>query len=144
MLSVQADSRRCPAIQSGTGSTSQLRQMIYVIDDDESVCRAIARLMKSAGLPVRTFVSPRAFLQSVRPTASDCLLVDVHMPEMGGLALQRQLKDSGMRPTIIFITGFDDDATRQTAHSQGAAGYFRKPFDDQALIDAIYFAMSPP
>ncbi len=114
--------------------------MIYVVDDDASICKAMTRLMKSAGLSVQTFTSAEAFLNSVQPTESDCLLVDVQMPGMSGLELQRQLVRSGIRVPVIFITAFDDDQVRQQARQGGAAGYFRKPFDDQALLDAIKFA----
>ncbi len=115
--------------------------MIYVIDDDTSVRRAMARLMKSVGLPALTFASGEEFLTSVQPTASDCLLLDAHMPGMSGLELQKKLTQSGTGTPIIFITAFDDDHTREQARRAGAAGYFRKPFDDQALLDAVYFAL---
>ena len=114
--------------------------MIFIIDDDASVCQATVRLMKSAGLPAQAFTSAEDFLQSIRPTTSDCLLVDIHMEGMSGLDLLRQLRYSNIQVPVIFITAFDDDQTRQEAQSVGAAGYFRKPFDDQALLDAIYFA----
>lgn len=117
--------------------------MIYIVDDDASICKAVTRLMNSAGLPVQAFPSAEAFLGAVEPTASDCLLLDVHMPGMSGIELQRQLKHSGVPVPVIFITAFDDDDAREQASRAGAAGYFRKPFDDQALLDAIYFATSP-
>lgn len=115
--------------------------MIYVIDDDTSVRKAMARLMKSVGLPARTFASGEEFLTSVQLTASDCLLLDAHMPGMSGLDLQEKLVQSGVGAPVIFITAFDDDQTREQARRAGAAGYFRKPFDDQALLDAVYFAL---
>jgi len=114
--------------------------VIYVIDDDASVCKAMTRLMKSAGLSVQTFASAEAFLSSAQPTESDCLLVDIQMPGMSGLELQRQLAHLGYHVPVIFITAFDDDQVRKQARQIGAAGYFRKPFDDQALLDAIKFA----
>ena len=116
--------------------------MIYVIDDDTSVRKAMERLMKSAGLPARTFSSGEEFLTSVQPTTSDCLVLDVHMPGMSGLELQKKLTQSGAAVPIIFITAVDDDQIREQARQAGAIGYFRKPFDDQALLDAIYFAVS--
>ena len=116
--------------------------MIYVIDDDASVCRAMTRLMHSAGLSVQTYDSAQEFLSSVQPTQSDCLLVDIQMPGMSGLELQRQLTRSGIHVPVIFITAFDDDQMREKAHYGGAAGCFRKPFDDQALLDAIKFTIT--
>ena len=118
--------------------------MIYVVDDDTSVCKALARLMKSAGLPVQAFASAEAFLSAVQPTDSDCLLVDIQMPGMSGLELQQRLTRSGIHAPVIFITAFDDDQVRKQARQGGAAGYFRKPFDDQALLDAIKFAVTRP
>lgn len=116
--------------------------MIYVIEDDESVRQATARLLRSAGLPVEPFASAEAFLRSVSPAAHDCLLVDIHLPGVSGLELHRQLKQGGCRAPVIFITALDDDLKRSEASSAGAAGYFQKPFDDQALLDAIQFALS--
>ncbi len=116
--------------------------VIYVIDDDASICMAVARLMKSAGLLVRTFASAEAFLSSVQPTQSDCLLVDIQLPGMSGLELQRELKKIGRHVPIIFITAYDDDQVREQARRGGAVGYFSKPFDDKALLDAIRFAVA--
>ena len=113
--------------------------MVFIIDDDVSVCKAMMRLMHSAGLSVQTFTSAQVFLSSVQPKESDCLLVDIQMPGMNGLELQRQLTRSGIRVPVIFITAFDDEQMRKQARQGGAAGYFRKPFDDQALLDAIRF-----
>ena len=113
---------------------------IFIVDDDISVCKATLRLMKSMGLSAQAFTSAKDFLQSSHPIASDCLLVDIQMPGMSGLELVRQLRDSGKSVPVIFITAFDDDLMRQEARSLGAVGYFRKPFDDQALLDTIYFA----
>ena len=115
--------------------------MIYVVDDDDSVRQATARLMKSAGLPVEMFASAEAFLQSVHPTTSDCLLLDIKLPGMSGLDLQRQLKQTGSKAPVIFLTAFDDGMNMNEACKIGAAGYFHKPFDDQALLDTINFAM---
>ena len=116
--------------------------MIYIIDDDAPICKAMTRLMKSAGLQVRAFSTAAAFLGAVEPTASDCLLLDIHMPGMNGIELQRHLQRAGIEVPIIFITAFDDEQAREQVSRAGAIGYFRKPIDDQALLDAIYFATS--
>ncbi len=115
--------------------------VIYVVDDDASICKAITRLLKSAGLSAQAFQSAEDFLRVVKVQSPDCLLLDIRMPEMNGLELQRQLTRSGIRIPVIFITAFDDDHTRQQAREAGAAGYFCKPFDDEALLDAIRFAV---
>ena len=112
------------------------------VDDDDSVRQAMARLMKSVGMPVASFASAEAFLQSAHPTSSDCVLLDIQLPGISGLELQRQLQRAGSKTPVIFITAFDDDDNVNEASKAGAAGYFRKPFDDQALLDAIRFALS--
>ena len=114
--------------------------MIYIVDDDAAVSKAMARLMKSAHLTAQTFASGEEFLASARPTSSDCVVLDVQMPGMTGLQVQEQLVRSDAGVPVIFITAFDDDEARETARRAGAVGYFRKPFDDQALLDAIAFA----
>ena len=115
--------------------------MIYVIEDDASVRRAIERLMASADLAATTFSSGEEFLASAKPGDRDCLVMDIHLGGMSGLQIQEQLADMGSRVPIIFITAFDDEATRGKAKRGGAHAYFRKPFDDQALLDAIQFSV---
>lgn len=111
--------------------------MIYLIDDDVSVRRALARLMASADLRAKTFASGEEFLATENPTEADCLVMDIHLGGMTGLQLQERLIAMGSNTPVIFITAFDDDATRSRAQQAGAQAYFRKPFDDQALLDAI-------
>ncbi len=115
--------------------------MIFIVDDDASVRTAIARLMASAGHQAQTFASAEEFLASSRPAESDCLVVDIHLGGMNGLELQRELAQADSRTPIIFITAFDSTEVRRKAKRAGADAYFRKPFDDQALLDAIYFAL---
>ena len=115
--------------------------MIFVIDDDSSVRTAIARLMASAGHQTETFVSAEEFLATNRPAESDCLVVDIHLGGMSGLELQRELAQADSITPIIFITAFDSAEIRRKAKQAGADAYFRKPFDDQALLDAIDFAL---
>ena len=115
--------------------------MIYVVDDDPSVRRGLGRLLKAAGFPARTFASGKEFLDHGKPTENDCLIVDVHMPGMNGLELLRVLSDDDIRVPVILMTGRDDDRARIEARRVGAVGFFRKPFDDQALIDTIEFAL---
>jgi two-component system response regulator FixJ len=98
-------------------------------------------LLKTAGFAVRAFASGREFFKNERPTESDCIIVDVHMPEMTGLEVQQALHDDGVGTPIIFITGRSDDNARIAARSTGAVGFFQKPFDDQAMIDTINFAL---
>lgn len=115
--------------------------MIFVIDDDVSVRRALARLMASADLRAKTFASGEEFLAAEDPSRADCLVMDIHLGGMTGLQLQEHLLAMGSNTPIIFITAFDDDATRIKAQQAGAQAYFSKPFDDQALLDAIEISL---
>ncbi len=111
--------------------------IIYVVDDDLSVRRALRRLIKSVGLVVETFPSAKAFLEHDRAAASDCLILDLRMPGMNGLELQAYLTASGAEIPIIFMTGYEDARARAQAMEEGAVDFFQKPFDDQLLLDAI-------
>lgn len=115
---------------------------IYIIDDDASVRRAMERLIRSAGMEVQTFASAHEFLdfESVNQTA--CMIVDITLQGMSGLELQKELRTRGSDLPVIFITGFDSPETREQAKKAGAAGYFRKPLDGQALLDTIKWALA--
>ena len=116
------------------------RCLIAVIDDDSFVRRALARFLASSGLDVATFPSAIAFLESphVRPM---CLVTDIQMPGMSGLELKQQLANSARDLPVIFITAHDDPRNRALARTLGAAGYFEKPFDGAALLEAILKAI---
>ncbi len=118
--------------------------VIYVVDDDPSVRRGLTRLLKAAGFKVRAFASGNEFLDHGRPSESDCVVADVHMPGLNGLELQQALLADDMCVPIILMTGRDDEVARTAARSAGAAGFLTKPFDDQALIDTIKFAKRSP
>ncbi len=98
-------------------------------------------MLKAAGFSVRAFASSKEFLAYERPDENDCMVVDVHMPGMSGLELAQTLSDDDLELPVILLTGRDDDGARVAARRIGAVGFFRKPFDDQALIDTIEFAM---
>jgi FixJ family two-component response regulator len=121
---------------------SSTSSLVYVVDDDESVRRALQRLLHSAGLRARTFPSATEFLDSGSREEDACLIADIRMPGLGGLDLQRELLAEGSTIPVIFITAFDTQETRERARALGAVGYFRKPVDDQALLDAIRWALS--
>ena len=115
---------------------------VYVIDDDASMRIALERLLISAGIRVRTFVSTRNFLDAKMPLDGACIISDVKMHGMTGLELQRKLRDDGARVLFIFVTAHDTDEARFEAKQAGAIAYFRKPVDDMALLDAIEWASS--
>ena len=116
--------------------------MIYVIDDDESVRKAFGRLLRSVNLEVETFSSAEEFLKGPKANRNACIIVDIRMPGLTGLDLQRKLKDQGIQIPVIVITASDDAQVREQARELGAVAFFRKPIDDQALLDAISWAIN--
>ena len=111
--------------------------IVYVIDDDPSVRDAIKSLIRSVGMRVETFGSAQEFMAGSRPDAPACLVLDVRMPGLSGLDLQRELSDAGIRIPIIFITGHGDIPMSVRAMKAGAIEFLTKPFRDQDLLDAI-------
>ena len=126
--------------QSGAGY--KLKTEIYIVDDDYSVRRAMKRLIRSAGMQVRTFASAREFLDFEGINQNACMIVDIMLQGMSGLELYTKLQAKGYNLPVIFITGFDSPKTRHQAKVAGAAGYFRKPIDDQALLDSIEWILA--
>lgn len=111
--------------------------IVYVIDDDRSVREAIESLIRSVGMTVKTFASAQEFKAIARPNVPSCLVLDVRMPGLSGLDLQRELVDGGMRIPVIFITGHGDIPMSVRAMKAGAVEFLTKPFRDQDLLDAI-------
>lgn len=117
--------------------------MISIVDDDLSVRRALRRLVQSAGYLVETFASAGEFLGSTLSTRSACLVLDIYLDGMTGFELQEQLAADRVTVPIIFMTAHDDAPTRERIRRSGAAGYLGKPFDGQALLDAIQRVAGP-
>jgi len=115
--------------------------IVFVVDDDESVREALKRLLRSVGLAAETFASAHDFLQHERPDRPACLVLDIRMPRMSGLDLQRELASAETTPPIIFITGHGDIPMAVQAMKDGAVEFLQKPFNDQELIDAIHRAI---
>ncbi|HEX8139567.1 MAG TPA: response regulator transcription factor [Pyrinomonadaceae bacterium] len=111
--------------------------IVFVIDDDPSIREAIRSLIRSVGMRVETFASAQEFMQSKRPDAPACLVLDVRMPGLSGLDLQRELSGAGVTVPIIFITGHGDIPMSVRAMKAGAVEFLTKPFRDQDLLDAI-------
>jgi FixJ family two-component response regulator len=118
--------------------------VVYVIDDDESVRRALQRLLRSAGFDVKAFSSGEEFLQSGNVDERACVVLDIRMPGLTGFDLQEKLTSKGIRIPVITVSAFDDAETRERARRLGAVAFFRKPVDGQALIDAIHWATGVP
>ena len=116
--------------------------MVFIVDDDASVRKALQRLIRAAGYDVEAFQNADAYLRKPSPTPPDsCLLLDIRMPGMSGLDLQRALAGSGRTVPIIFITGHGDDDARQQAMAAGAVDVLYKPLDERVLLDAIERAL---
>ena len=115
--------------------------VVFVVDDDESMRRSLATLLRSVGLDARVFPSPQDFMRAERPDAPGCLVLDVRMPGMSGLAFQEQLAKAGIALPVIFITGHGDVPMTVRAMKAGAVEFLTKPFDDQVLLDAIHGAI---
>jgi len=121
--------------------TNNAAEMVFVIDDDESIREALKSLIRSVGLRVETFASAQDFLQSSRPDVPSCLILDVRMPGLSGLDLQRDLAETNIQIPIIFITGHGDIPMSVRAMKAGAVEFLTKPFRDQDLLDAIQQAL---
>jgi len=120
---------------------SSVDAIVYVIDDDESIREALKSLIRSVGLTVQTFASAHEFLESRRADVPACLILDVRMPGLSGLDLQRDLTEANIRIPIIFITGHGDIPMSVRAMKAGAVEFLTKPFRDQDLLDAIQQAL---
>ena len=115
--------------------------IVFVVDDDPSMSEALADLITSVGLSVETLQSAREFLEYKRPDAPACLVLDVRLPGLSGLDLQRELNHSQTPIPIIFITGHGDIPMSVRAMKEGAVEFLPKPFRDQDLLDAIQHAI---
>jgi FixJ family two-component response regulator len=115
--------------------------IVYVVDDDPPVRRAIKRLVGSEGLQVELFGSAQEFLQSTRPDVPACLVLDIRLPGINGLDFQRQLAEANIHIPIVFITGHGDIPMTVRAMKAGAVEFLTKPFLDQDLLDAIQVAL---
>jgi FixJ family two-component response regulator len=115
---------------------------VFVVDDDPSVRKSLARLLRSAGFAVETWASAREFLESNRLPGPGCLVLDVQMPGLNGLELQEKLEGTDRNLPIVFITGHGDIPTSVKAMKAGAVDFLPKPFQDEDLLRAIRKAIA--
>jgi FixJ family two-component response regulator len=115
---------------------------VYVIDDDESIRRALKRLLRSMGYHAVTFDSAEEFMEATSCRGEGCLVLDIRLPGMTGLDLQEKLAASGAKYPVIFMTAHDNPQWQERAKKAGAVAYLRKPFDEQSLLGAIQRACS--
>ena len=115
--------------------------VVYVLDDDPEMVKALMRLLRTKRFDVRGFTSVRAFLESCRPENNACLVLDVAMPELDGLELQRRLTHQGILMPIIFVTGHGDIPMSVRAIKAGATDFLIKPVDSAVLVQAVRAAL---
>ena len=120
---------------------TEAEPIVFIVDDDPSVRRSTERLLRSAGLEVQMFTSAREFLKHPRPDGPACLVLDVRMPGLSGMDLQRELNQSGIQIPIIFITGHGDIPMTVRAMKAGAVEFLTKPFRSRGLLDAVRAAL---
>jgi FixJ family two-component response regulator len=124
---------------------SKSNPLIAIVDDDESVCRAMKRLVRSLGMAADAFTSGQEFIDRVVTTPSfqpDCVVLDVQMPGMNGLEVQERLASTGNPLPIIFITAHDEAGVRDRALAAGAVAFLRKPFNDELFIKKLRVALN--
>ena len=114
---------------------------IWLLDDDDSMLKALGRLLLSAGFNVEKFNHPAAFLARLRQAGCRVAVLDVWMPDVNGLEVQACLREVSPKTRIIFISGRDDPSVRQTAVDAGAFGFLAKPFEDEVLIQSVRQAL---
>jgi FixJ family two-component response regulator len=133
-----------PAVEMNSKHESPESPLVSIVDDDVSVRRSTLRLLNSSGLRAEAFASAEAFLQSRRVAETGCLLLDVRMPGMDGLELQRRLSESGSLVPIIFLSARASEGEERRAMNVGAAHFLRKPVGKDALLNAIHSALRVP
>jgi FixJ family two-component response regulator len=115
---------------------------VAIVDDEECVRKALDRLIRSTGLDVETFPSGAEFLQSLESHSPDCVVLDLHMPDVNGFEVQARLKESKSLVPVVVITGHDSDESREHVMKAGVAAYLLKPVDERLLLDTISAAVA--
>src|SRR5215831_3813866 len=123
------------------GIMTEPKGLVWVIDDDEAVRQSLKNLLRSVGLRVETSPSAQAFLKAKKEDAPGCLVLDIRLPGLSGLDLQKRMGDAGIEMPIIFITGHGDIPMTVQAMKGGAVEFLTKPVRDQDLLDAVHQAL---
>ena len=120
--------------------TERIKPLIAIVDDDDSVCRAIRRLVRSAGMDANTFNSGQEFIELIEGMPwlrVECVVLDVQMPKLNGLQVQERLAQRGSAIPVIFITAHDEPGMREKALGAGAVAFLRKPFNDELFLKTL-------
>jgi FixJ family two-component response regulator len=115
---------------------------VFVVDDDSAMRDSLRWLLESVGLRVETFATGEEFLDTCDPSRSGCVLLDVHMPGMDGLTVERHLHERDIALPVIILTAYADGATAARASTLGALAFLKKPCDDQILLDTVEHALA--
>jgi FixJ family two-component response regulator len=138
----QPESQRYPARSNGASPSTEEQGIVFIVDDDPSVRAALEDLLGSIGLNVQSFGTVQEFLDSKRPDAAGCIVLDVRLPGTSGLEFQRLLARSEINLPIIFISGHSDIAISVQAMKLGAIEFLTKPLREQELVDAVQFGIA--
>jgi len=123
--------------ETEAGTILMARHRIAVIDDDTSVRNALRRLFRCADHDAKSYESGREFLNDLEHQVPDCLVLDLHMPEMSGIELQKHLLAHGFDLPCVMITGHDEEGSKEACLAAGASRYLRKPIDETTLLQAV-------
>jgi FixJ family two-component response regulator len=115
----------------------RMRPLVAVVDDEESVRKALSRLFAASDVDCTVFASGREFLDSLRERCPSCVILDLHMPGLTGLDVQKELARSKSKVPAIIVTGHDEAGQRAECLSAGAVDYLRKPLEEKTLLDAV-------
>ena len=126
------------AVEDSASAGPGSRELIAVVDDDESVRNAVHGVLRSVGLQARTFASAEDFLRSGHQARTTCLITDLQMPGMSGLELQATLASEAPRIPVIFISAYGNSRLREQAQRAGAVQFLDKPFDDEMLLECVH------
>ena len=130
-----------PCTHGGGWEMASAVPTVYIVDDEPDVLRALSRLLRSEGLQVRTYDDAFNFIAQVDEDCSGCVLLDLSMPELDGLAVQRLLADKGCRLPVVFLSGNGDAVASASAMQQGASDFLSKPVDAEVLLAAVRAAI---
>ena len=122
---------------------SHAAALVAIVDDEESVRKALSRLLRAAGFGVDTYASGADFLGSVQQRTPQCVVLDLRMPHVSGFDVLRALRHAEVAVPAVIVTGDDSADSRTQALADGARAYLRKPVDDAMLLDAIHTALRP-
>ncbi len=120
---------------------TRTKSLIAIVEDEEPIRKALRRLLRSAGMDVKSFPSGVEFLESLTNQRPDCVVLDLQMPIMNGFEVQARLAELRVSVPVVIITGHDSDETRALALAGFPVAYLRKPVNDQLLLDAIALAL---